>query len=138
MKNNWIRALKYYTMKRLTMKCTNPVTTEKRTKDELILISGKPRFILKDGTIYGSDKHGNINKKECYDRVENWKQWDWSGYYPFKRSLYDWKKAKRQSGISRRTYIKPGKREVEIMATISKETTWPYTNTDGKSDRSIS
>lgn len=137
MLNNWIRTLKYYTRKRLTIECTNPVTIEHKVKYDLVFISGKPRFTVKDGIIYGSDKHGNINKKECYDRVEDWKQWDWSGYYPFKRSLYDWKKEKRKSSTSKRPYTKPRKRTIEILATIDPKSSWPYPKSDGSSNRSI-
>jgi DNA-binding XRE family transcriptional regulator len=67
--------------------------------DKHIFISiGKsehPRFAIdkKSNIIYGI-KGININKKECYGPVSEWRQWNWESYYPHKNSLYDWKKMK--------------------------------------------
>ena len=109
------------------------------TDDQIVvLMDGKSRYVIarKDGIIYGC-KNLDINKKECYGPLSGWRDWDWSGYYPFRKDLYAWQEAKRKGVSIPRKKVKrkrktglaaaAGKREPD---TATKAGDWPYTTGD--------
>jgi hypothetical protein len=96
------------------------VEAKEQPNSWIISVGGINRFSVakKTGQINGmSDSRINNNK---YGLISEWKQWDWEGYYPFKRCLYDWQK---------QNEAKPKKRHRKrtVVKAVSGET-WPYTS----------
>lgn len=104
-----------------------------------INIANVNRFTIeiKSEKIYES-KNYVVNKKKFICLVSEWRDWDWTGYYPFKRSLYDWQKEKEKATTN------PGrarKKKTTKRNTFEENSLegWPFTSgiSDPTRDRSL-
>lgn len=99
--DEWLRELKRATHERLRLShiklfeyqlnLVSEIKVIEERKWKFVVVGQKERFaIAMDGTIYGF-KNADVNKKEHYGNVDTFEEFDWSTYYPVRKSLYDWK-----------------------------------------------
>jgi hypothetical protein len=103
-----------------------------RVKKYLFIDMGSTnRFAIEinNGQIYES-KNYIVNRKKALCLVEDWRDWDWSTYYPFKRSLYDWEQRKITEKPTKRKRARKN-RSWPLVETIS-NLNWPYTRGNGQ------
>jgi len=90
-------------------------------KYKFIHVGPKGRFAVAiDGTIYDM-KNNDVNKKVNYGNINTFEDYDWSTYYPTRKSLYDWQKNEAQKSTKKRrkTTSRPVVEDIKISG-------WPY------------
>jgi hypothetical protein len=95
-------------------------------KYKFVIVGTKGRFaIAMDDTIYGF-KNNDINKKENYGNVETLEEFDWSTYFPTRKSLYDWQQ---DNGTTTEDTPATSKRKTRKrpMVDHSEGRAWPFT-----------
>ena len=111
------------------------VTVEDCDKYVKVSIGGVERFAVskKNEFIYGI-RNGNINKREDYGPIEVWSYLDWKPYYPYRKSLYEWKNKEKETVSKEKA--KKARRSIARfkMAQGLEDQTWPYTNGSSKTD----
>jgi hypothetical protein len=128
----WIKELERSASKQVAGR--GPYVTKKTIgKYEVIFINETERYSVssKDENIYESSK-GVIKKHKCYGKVSDWQQWDWTGYYPFRKDLYAWQDKKKEPEKKKR---KRRARRAVANVTMDQEhegKVWPYTSEIGK------
>jgi hypothetical protein len=144
--NDWLKELQHATERRVTAArptiskanlrrdATVKVVEERRYK--FIIVGPKGRFaVAMNGTIYGF-KNNDVNRKEQYGNVDEFREWDWQSFYPVRKSLYDWQTNGTTAEDTTTTRKrKTGKRPV--VDTVSPDM-WPYTEGTSVISRSVS
>jgi hypothetical protein len=97
-------------------------------------IDSKNRFAmrLKDSFIFESKKY-IPNKKKFICLLCEWNEFDWSTFYPYRKSLYDWQKTK-ETRLKKRAAKRTGKSQKRIMAETMPDWSRAFTGRTSKPD----
>lgn len=81
------------------------------------------------GIVYGIARQ-KIKRKECFGSILDWRAWEWT-FYPYLKSLYNWKKDEKkntQVRVGRKKRRKRTLRKKDIGITQEYQSkAWPYT-----------